>query len=74
MLPAGAGPAVTPGREKVEERIGESLVRIGAMTPEQVEQVLSLQKDGDRRLFGEIAIEQGFINDKAIKDYLDARK
>jgi len=65
---------VTPGREKVEERIGESLVRIGAMTPEQVEQVLSLQKDGDRRLFGEIAIEQGFINDKAIKDYLDARK
>lgn len=65
---------MTPGREKVEERIGESLVRIGAMTPEQVEQVLSLQKDGDRRLFGEIAIEQGFINDKAIKDYLDARK
>jgi hypothetical protein len=58
----------------VEERIGEALVRIGAMTPEQVEEVLKLQQGGDNRLFGEIAIEQGFINDKAIKAYLDARK
>jgi hypothetical protein len=58
----------------VEERIGEALVRIGAMTPEQVEEVLKLQKDGDGRLFGEIAIEQGFLNDKAIKAYLDSRK
>ena len=58
----------------VEERIGEALVRIGAMTVEQVDQVLKLQQDGDNRLFGEIAIEQGFINDKAIKAYLDDRK
>lgn len=58
----------------MEERIGEALVRIGAMTPEQVDQVLKLQRDGDNRLFGEIAIEQGFINDKAIKAYLDDRK
>ena len=58
----------------MEERIGEALVRIGAMTVEQVDQVLKLQQDGDNRLFGEIAIEQGFINDKAIKAYLDDRK
>jgi hypothetical protein len=58
----------------VEERIGEALVRIGAMTVEQVDQVLKFQQDGDNRLFGEIAIEQGFINDKAIKAYLDDRK
>ena len=58
----------------MEERIGEALVRIGAMTVEQVDQVLKLQQDGDDRLFGEIAIEQGFINDKAIKAYLDSRK
>ncbi len=44
------------------------------MTPEQVDQALKLQKDGDKRLFGEIAIEQGFINDKAIRAYLDAKK
>lgn len=58
----------------MEERIGEALVRIGAMTPEQVDQVLKLQQDGDDRLFGEIAIGEGFINDKAIKAYLDDRK
>lgn len=58
----------------MEERIGEALVRIGAMTVEQVDQVLKFQQDGDNRLFGEIAIEQGFINDKAIKAYLDDRK
>ena len=58
----------------MEERIGEALVRIGAMTIEQVEQVLKFQQDGDNRLFGEIAIEQGFINDKAIKAYLEDRK
>ena len=57
----------------MEERIGEALVRIGAMTPEQVDQVLKLQQDGDNRLFGEIAIGEGFINDKAIKAYLDSR-
>jgi len=58
----------------VEERIGEALVRIGTMAPEQVDQVLKLQKDGDKRLFGEIAIEKGFINDMAIRAYLDAKK
>ena len=58
----------------MEERIGEALVRIGAMTPEQVDQVLKLQQDGDNRLFGEIAIGEGFINDKAIKAYLDSKK
>jgi hypothetical protein len=62
------------GNTIVEERIGEALVRIGAMTPEQVDQVLKLQQDGDDRLFGEIAIGEGFINDKAIKAYLDDRK
>ena len=58
----------------MEERIGEALVRIRAMTPEQVDQVLKLQQDGDNRLFGEIAIGEGFINDKAIKAYLADRK
>lgn len=58
----------------MEERIGEALVRIGAMTPEQVEAVLAVQQAGDSRLFGEIAIEKGFINDKAIKTYLDSKQ
>jgi hypothetical protein len=57
----------------MEERIGEALVRIGAMKPEQVDEVLKRQKAGDDRLFGEIAIECGYIDDSAIRAYLDSK-
>ncbi len=53
------------------DRIGDFLVRIGAMKVEQVEQVLDLQKKGDKRIFGEIALELRFLNDDAIKRYVD---
>ena len=52
-------------------RIGEFLVKIGAMNTDQVERVLSLQKGGDKRIFGEIALDLGFLNDDAIKRYVD---
>ena len=55
----------------MEEKIGEGLIRIGAMTREQVEDVLGKQKNGDDRLFGEIAIELGYVNDKAIMSYFN---
>jgi len=56
------------------ERIGEALVRIGAMKSFQVEDVLRLQRNGDTRMFGEIAIELGYIDDAAIKRYLEAKQ
>lgn len=58
----------------MEERIGDTLIRIGAMTEEQVRKVLSIQRSGDSRLFGEIALEMGFIDDQAIEKYLSAKK
>jgi hypothetical protein len=58
---------------KTGERIGEGLIRIGAMTQDQVDEVLKIQNGGDKRLFGEIAIELGYIDDRAIKDYLDRK-
>ena len=58
----------------MEERIGEALVRIGAMKSHQVEDVLRLQQGGDRRMFGEIAIELGYIDDQAILKYLGSKK
>lgn len=58
----------------MEERIGEALVRIGAMKTYQVEDVLRLQKAGDSRLFGEIAIELGYIDDQAIRRYLETKQ
>jgi hypothetical protein len=56
------------------EKIGEALVRIGAMKSYQVEDVLRLQGTGDKRLFGEIAIEMGYIDDAAIRKYLKAKR
>jgi len=53
-----------------EEKIGDGLMRIGAMTQKQVEDVLFRKKNGDDRLFGEIAIELGYIDDEAIVKYL----
>ncbi len=52
------------------DRIGDILVRIGAMTQEQVADVLQRQQEGDNRLFGEIAIEVGYINEELIAEYL----
>jgi len=57
----------------MENRIGEFLVQIGAMKPYQVEDVLRLQKQGDKRMFGEIAIELGYVNDAAIQQYIESR-
>ncbi len=55
------------------EKTGERLVRIGAMTNDQVAEVLRRQEAGDPRLFGEIAIELGYINDRALLSYLDIK-
>ncbi len=55
----------------MSEKIGEFLVRTGVMQRYQVEDVIRAQKAGDTRLFGEIAIEFGYINNDAIKRYLD---
>jgi hypothetical protein len=53
------------------EKIGDVLVRIGAITADQVEEVLRTQQAGDTRLFGEIAIELGYINDEALRRYVE---
>jgi hypothetical protein len=59
--------------EQARERLGEFLVRIGAMDEGQVGQVLARQKEEPDRLFGEIAIEMGFINDSAVDNFLSSK-
>lgn len=54
------------------ELIGEGLVRVGAITKAQLRMILQMQKQGDRRRFGEIAIELGYVDDEAIKRYLES--
>ncbi len=55
------------------ERIGDGLVRIGAMSAEERDKVLKMQNDGDQRMFGEIAIDLKFIDDNAILNFLESK-
>ena len=61
------------GDNTSHERIGEFLVKIGAMTPEQRNEILDIQEKEPDRLFGEIAIELGYINDAAIDTFLSRK-
>lgn len=57
------------------ERVGDFLVRIGAITAEQMAEVLKIQAaEEEPRLFGQIAIELGYIDDAAIQRYLTEKK
>ncbi len=58
----------------MKEMIGDFLLRIGAMKRPQMDEVLRLQKAGDTRQFGVIAIELGYVNESAVKRYLDSHK
>ena len=55
------------------ERIGDGLVRIGAMKVEERDKVIQMQDDGDERMFGEIAINLEYINDEAILKFLESQ-
>ena len=50
-------------------KMGEYLVSIGDLTEKQVDEVARMQKEGDARKFGEIAVSQGFMEDGSIKRF-----
>jgi hypothetical protein len=52
-------------------RIGEGLVRMGEMTESEVQTVLEKQKSGDKRLFGEIAVDLDFIDLGSVIRYME---
>jgi hypothetical protein len=45
------------------QKIGEFLVQQGALSLSQVTIVINHQQSGDERLFGEIAMELGYLAD-----------
>ena len=57
-----------------EGKMGGKLIKAGIMTKEQVIAVVDKQNKGDARMFGEIAIEMGFIDESALKKYLESNK
>ncbi|MFP4485208.1 MAG: hypothetical protein ACLFO1_10185 [Spirochaetaceae bacterium] len=59
----------THGSGRSTLRLGEFLVKTGAMTPEQVQEVLEAQRRTPSRLFGQIAISKGYIGPRAIDQY-----
>ncbi len=57
------------------ERVGDFLIRIGAITPAQLAEVIKIQDaEEEPRLLGEIAIELGYIDDAVIQRYLTEKK
>jgi len=56
-----------------EEKIGEGLVKMGAMTKEQVEDVLQRQRDGNDGLFGIMAMELGYVGEDVLLDYVEEK-
>ena len=49
------------------EKIGEFLAKIGAMKQWQVDDILIVQKSGDKRMFGELAIAFGYITGRILR-------
>jgi hypothetical protein len=56
------------------ERIGESLLRYGAIGQRKVKIILLRQECGDSRYFGEIAVALHYISENTLKTYLHIRE
>jgi hypothetical protein len=52
------------------ERLGQLLVRMGALTQEQVAEILEYQKDHPDILFGQIAVKLGYITREKLDKFL----
>ena len=58
-----------------EEKIGEFMIRIKALTREQVEDILRRQKEEEPdKLFGVLAVELGYLNEKALDEYIKSKE
>jgi len=52
------------------ERLGELLVRLGALDQHQIDEILAYQKIHPKLRFGQIAIKLGYITMNLLKEYL----
>ena len=56
------------------ERLGEFLVRLGALTQDQVVEILAKQAEEPSKLFGQIALELGFTEHGEIDMLIERNK
>jgi len=54
------------------ERIGDYMIRTGAMSQAQVDEVARAKAAGDARHFGEVAVALGFITAAQVAAFLAA--
>lgn len=57
--------------ELLKEKIGDGLIRKGAMSTSAVHQVLIYQACGDRRCFGEIASSLRLVDEEDVHKYMN---
>ena len=62
-----------PNKGGGNEKIGEFLVRLNAMSPKNIRKIIDQQKRAPQKFFGEIALEKGFVVDDVTKKYLSSR-
>jgi hypothetical protein len=58
----------------MSERIGDYMMRTGAMNQSQVDEVVRAKTTGDQRHFGDIAVSLGFIKAADVAAFLAAQK
>ena len=63
------------GLQPGSERIGQRLIRVGALTETQVSEILIRQRTEAQydKLFGEVAVELGYLDDATLNRYLDGQ-
>ena len=58
----------------MSERMGDYMIRTGAMNQSQVDEVVRAKTNGDTRHFGEIAVSLGFIKAVDVEGFMAAHK
>jgi hypothetical protein len=61
-------------RNAMSERIGDYMIRTGAMNQSQVDDVVRAKTTGDKRHFGDIAVSLGFITMADVEAFLTGQK
>jgi two-component system chemotaxis sensor kinase CheA len=71
--PAEAPTAPAPIEDDSLERLGETLVELGAATADNIEAALLEQQVGDPRPIGEILVDHGAVTDNELAEALDTQ-
>ena len=58
----------------MSERIGDFMIRTGAMKQSQVDEVVRAKTGGYQRHFGDIAVSLGFIKPADVEAFLASQK